>query len=55
MVLDGHFCVAKSGFSMRPIYQRNHPSFEDNDEAKRALIPTITQWFDSGVLEYVCR
>eukprot|EP00291_Cryptomonas_curvata_P000689 CAMPEP_0172182580 /NCGR_PEP_ID=MMETSP1050-20130122/18478_1 /TAXON_ID=233186 /ORGANISM="Cryptomonas curvata, Strain CCAP979/52" /LENGTH=697 /DNA_ID=CAMNT_0012856041 /DNA_START=843 /DNA_END=2939 /DNA_ORIENTATION=+ len=25
MVLDGHFCVAKSGFSMRPIYQRNHP------------------------------
>ena len=55
MVFDGHFCMAKSGFSMRPIYQRNHPSFEGNDETKRVFIPTITQWFDSGALEYVCR
>jgi hypothetical protein len=43
MIIDGHFCMAKSRLPMRPSYQLNHPSFEGNDEAKRALIPTVTQ------------
>jgi hypothetical protein len=25
-IIDGHFCVAKSGLTMRPIFHRNHPS-----------------------------
>ena len=45
MIIVGHFCVAKSGLFMRPIYQQNYPSFEGNDEVKRALIPTVTQGF----------
>ncbi len=55
MIIVGHFCVAKSGLPMRPIYQQNYPSFEGKDEVKRALMPTVTQGFDSGVLEHVCR
>jgi hypothetical protein len=54
-IIDGHFCVAKEGLPMRPIFMRNHPSFENNPEAQRVLIKIITQWFDAGTLEYVCR
>jgi hypothetical protein len=54
-IIDGRFCVAKEGLPMRPIFMRNHPSFENNPEAQRVLIRIITQWFDSGTLEYVCR
>ena len=39
---------------MRPIFQRNHDSFEDNLKTKNVLIKIITQWFDAGTLEYVC-
>ena len=54
-IIDGHFCVAKEGLPMRPIFMRNHPSFENNLDAQRVLIRIITQWFDAGTLEYVCR
>lgn len=32
---------------------RNHPSWENDDAAKRALGPVIAKWLASGVLEYV--
>jgi hypothetical protein len=32
---------------------RNHPSWEKDEDAKRALGPVIAMWLASGVLEYV--
>jgi hypothetical protein len=32
---------------------RNHPSWENDENAKRALGPVIAKWLASGVLEYV--
>ena len=32
---------------------RNHPSWDNNEDAKRALGPVIAKWLASGVLEYV--
>jgi hypothetical protein len=32
---------------------RNHPSRENDEDAKRALSPVIAKWLASGVLEYV--
>jgi hypothetical protein len=32
---------------------RNHPSWEKDEDAKRALGPVIAKWLASGVLEYV--
>ena len=54
-IIDGHFCVAKIGLPLQPIFKRNHDSFENNPAAKKVLLKIITQWFDAGTLEYVCR
>ena len=32
---------------------RNHPSWENDEDAKRALGPVMAKWPASGVLEYV--
>ena len=32
---------------------RNHPSWEKDEDAKKALGPAIAKWLASGVLEYV--
>jgi hypothetical protein len=52
-ILDGHFTVAKNGLPVRPIFQRNHPSWEDNAEAQEVLILVLSEWFNAGSLEYV--
>jgi hypothetical protein len=54
-ILDGHFTVpvAKNGLPDRPIFQRNHPSWEDNAEAQEVLISVLSEWFNAGSLEYV--
>lgn len=54
-ILDGTFCAAKNGLPPKPIFQQNHPSYKDNPVAKEILIKIVTAWFDSRVLEYVCR
>ena len=54
-ILDGTFCVAKNGLPLKPIFQKNHPSYLNNPVAQEILIKIVTGWFDSGVLEYVCR
>ena len=38
---------------MRPIFQRNHPSWENDAYAQDMLIQVIMQWFNAGLLEYV--
>ena len=54
-ILDGTFTVAKNGLPMRPIFQRNHPSWETDEYAQEVLALVITQWFNAGSLEYVER
>ena len=54
-ILDGTFTVAKNGLPMRPIFQRNHPSWEEDPYAQEVLALVITQWFNAGSLEYVER
>ena len=54
-ILDGTFTVAKNGLPLRPIFQRNHPSWEDDAYAQEVLIPVITEWHNAGSLEYVER
>ena len=36
-ILDGTFTVAKNGLPMRPIFQRNHPSWEEDAYAQEVL------------------
>mmetsp|Transcript_41001 Transcript_41001/g.85559 ORF Transcript_41001/g.85559 Transcript_41001/m.85559 type:complete len:1077 (-) Transcript_41001:1365-4595(-) len=54
-ILDGTFTVAKNGLPLRPIFQRNHPSWEDDAYAQRVLMPVVTEWHNAGSLEYVER
>jgi hypothetical protein len=54
-ILHGYFTVAKNGLPVRPIFQRNHPSWEDNAEAQKVLISVLSEWFNAGSLEYVER
>jgi hypothetical protein len=43
------------GLPLQPIFKRNHVSFENNPATTRVILKIITQWFDAGTLEYVCR
>jgi len=54
-ILDGTFTVAKNGLPLRPIFQRNHPSWENDDYAQEVLMPVITEWYAAGSLEFVER
>ncbi len=47
--------VAKNGLPVRPIFQRNHPSWEDDDRAQEVLLPVLAEWFNAGSSEYVER
>ena len=47
--------MAKNSLPMRPICQRNHPSFETIPAAKAVLTPVVAAWFDSRVLKYIRR
>ena len=35
-----------------PIFQRNHPSWENDAFTQQALIPVIIEWHNAGSLEY---
>ena len=54
-ILDGTFTVAKNGLPLRPIFQRNHPSWETDEYAQQVLATVMTQWFNAGSLEFVER
>ena len=54
-ILDGHFCIAKDGLPLRPIFMRNHPSLEDDPLAQKALFRVLAAWLDAGSPEYVER
>ena len=49
-ILDGHYCVAKTGLPIRPIWLPNHPSW--NEAAQKTLLPVVASWLSAGSLEY---
>jgi len=40
-ILDGVFTVAKTGLPLRPIFQRNHPSWETDAVAQEVLLKVL--------------
>ena len=53
IILEGNYCVSRTGPWWTPIFMRNHSSW--NVEAEEALWPTIAKWLWKGILEYVPR
>jgi hypothetical protein len=56
-ILEGRFTanVAKNGLPVRPIFRRNHPSWEDDPYAQEVLALVLSEWLNAGSLEYVER
>ncbi len=55
-ILEGTFCMAKSGLPLLPIFQRYHQSWEDDKYVREeVLIPVLSEWLMAGSLEYAER
>ena len=54
-ILEGTFTVTKNGLPLQPIFQRNHPSWENDEYAQEVLLQVLAEWFNAGSLEYVER
>ena len=52
-ITRGKLVMPKVSSPSQQTYLRNHPSWERDEAAKRALGPVIAKWLASGVLEYV--
>ena len=52
-LLDGSYCVSRSGQTFAPMFMRNHPSLDE--EALEALWPTIAKMLWKRQFEYVER
>ncbi len=49
----GHARISADSAPSQQKALRNHPSWENDENAKRSLGPVIAKWLASGVLEYV--
>ena len=52
-ITRGKLVMPKHSAPSQQTALRNHPSWEHDEEAKRALGPVIAKWLATGVLEYV--
>ncbi len=52
-IVHGRFTYPRKRWSFAPSFKRNHPSWEQDMDAKAALGPTIAAWVYSGILEFV--
>ena len=52
-ILAGHLAYPRDCWDWEPLFCANHPSWEKDREAKKALGPTIAAWIHSGILEWV--
>ncbi len=50
-ILEGTFTVAKNGLPLKPIFQSNHPSWENNEYAQEVLLQVLAEWFNAGSLK----
>ena len=53
VVVDGKLSMPKPSFPTRGSWRPNHPSWERNEEAKRALGPKLAEWIAQGIVEVV--
>jgi hypothetical protein len=52
-ITEGRLVMPKVSAPTQQTTLRNHPSWENDEKAKKALGPVIAKWLASGVLEYV--
>ena len=53
IVLEGRFAISREELPLVQVVYRNHPSWEDNPEAQKALWPVLAQYLLIGQFEYV--
>ena len=53
VITTGRLVMPKVSAPSQQTFLRNHPSWENDEAAKRALGPVIAKWLVTGVLEYV--
>ena len=51
-ILDRLFTAAEKGLPLRPIFQRNHQSWENDELAQQVPMQVLADWFVAGSLEY---
>ena len=52
-IVDGKLMMPKPSFPMRGSWRSNHPSWEANTDAKRALAPKLAEWIAPGIVVVV--
>ena len=52
-IMRGQLVMPRISAPSQQTVLRNHPSWENDEDAKRALGPVIAKWLASVVLEYV--
>ena len=52
-IVEGLFVLPKHSIPTRRVRLKNHPSFDRNPAAQRALGPTVAKWLYQGILEYI--
>ena len=52
-IVGGKLMMPKPSFPMQGSWRSNHPSWERNEEAKRALGPKLAEWIAQGIVEVV--
>lgn len=53
IVLEGRFAISRSELPLAQVVYKNHPSWENNPEARKALWPVLAQYLVLGQFEYV--
>ena len=53
IILEGGFAISRENYPLVPVFFKNHPSWETNEEARKALWPVIAQYLVMGQFEYV--
>jgi hypothetical protein len=53
IILEGNFTISRENFPLVPVFFKNHPSWEDNADARAVLWKVIAQYLVMGQFEYV--
>lgn len=52
-IVEGHLAYPRDSWDWKPLQMANHPSWENDADAKVALGPSIAAWIHAGILEWV--
>ena len=53
IVLEGRYAISRAELPLVQVVYKNHPSWENNPEARAALWPVLAQYLIMGQFEYV--